>query len=374
MYAADTHRHTSKALPPHSLLSKVIHVPPTASSHIQCCHKVRVFPDLIYCDAKCVDIYIRDDLYQKHLEGTLERAIPCVTYIHGGAWLIGDKKHGIIRDLCASMAMRGVVVTSISYSLTTISNRTLTHAFVGLTAFTAILAQVSTFQQKALLMLGVVIVAALIVSIIIKRPEHTIRHPQNVLDCVHAIHFIRCVIGPLVGGDPEQLFIMGHSAGAHLATLLCMNPEYLKRVNMSPLHIAGCIAIAGVYNERALQCGGIIAQNLLQETFGNDPRCYRQAFPLHHIHPSVCPPMYLLNADVDISLKEHTRALCSRLRTHDIWTRTSMYPHTNHSNIIWYWNTIHSHILDDIMRFIDEILCSRRRRMAEEKGECNGQT
>jgi acetyl esterase/lipase len=49
-------------------------------------------------------------------------------------------------------------------------------------------------------------------------------------------------------GDPKQIFIMGHSAGAHLAVMLSLNAEYLAAVGLRPDAIAGTIGLAGAYD------------------------------------------------------------------------------------------------------------------------------
>jgi len=47
------------------------------------------------------------------------------------------------------------------------------------------------------------------------------------------------------GGDPKAIFIAGHSAGGYLVYMLAMNPDYLKKYDMSHMEIAGVIAISG---------------------------------------------------------------------------------------------------------------------------------
>lgn len=46
------------------------------------------------------------------------------------------------------------------------------------------------------------------------------------------------------GGDPERIFVMGHSAGGHIAALSILDREYLN----DPGWLKGCIGLAGVYD------------------------------------------------------------------------------------------------------------------------------
>jgi acetyl esterase/lipase len=49
------------------------------------------------------------------------------------------------------------------------------------------------------------------------------------------------------GGDPERLFVMGHSSGAHMAAMLATDPRYLAVQGMSNSSLAGMIGLAGPY-------------------------------------------------------------------------------------------------------------------------------
>jgi arylformamidase len=47
------------------------------------------------------------------------------------------------------------------------------------------------------------------------------------------------------GGDPKRLLIMGHSAGAQLAALLCTDERYLQDEGLSFAIVKGCVPIDG---------------------------------------------------------------------------------------------------------------------------------
>lgn len=50
------------------------------------------------------------------------------------------------------------------------------------------------------------------------------------------------------GGDPNNLFLAGHSAGAHIAVLLASDDTYLKQAGYSHQQLAGVIGLAGPYD------------------------------------------------------------------------------------------------------------------------------
>ncbi len=50
------------------------------------------------------------------------------------------------------------------------------------------------------------------------------------------------------GGNPEKLFLMGHSAGAHLASLVSFDERYLLKHGLTQNILSGFIGLAGPYN------------------------------------------------------------------------------------------------------------------------------
>jgi arylformamidase len=47
------------------------------------------------------------------------------------------------------------------------------------------------------------------------------------------------------GGDPKRIFIMGHSAGAQLAALLCTDSRYIERESVPRSSVKGCVPVDG---------------------------------------------------------------------------------------------------------------------------------
>ncbi|MEO6263822.1 MAG: alpha/beta hydrolase, partial [Luteimonas sp.] len=50
------------------------------------------------------------------------------------------------------------------------------------------------------------------------------------------------------GGDPQRLFIAGHSAGAQIAGLLGTDARYLSTRGLKPMQLAGVIGLSGPYD------------------------------------------------------------------------------------------------------------------------------
>src|SRR5207245_1238220 len=50
------------------------------------------------------------------------------------------------------------------------------------------------------------------------------------------------------GGRPDQLFLLGHSAGGHLVSLLATDDKYLRAEGLEVTDVRGVIAVSGVYH------------------------------------------------------------------------------------------------------------------------------
>ncbi len=71
-----------------------------------------------------------------------------------------------------------------------------------------------------------------------------VRFPVWVEDAARAVRWVRDSIG-MFGGDPARIFVMGHSSGAHTATLLALDRHYLKDAGVPLSAVNGFISLAG---------------------------------------------------------------------------------------------------------------------------------
>jgi acetyl esterase/lipase len=68
-----------------------------------------------------------------------------------------------------------------------------------------------------------------------------VRFPDFVDDAAHAFLWVHQHIGDY-GGNPAQLYVMGHSAGAHQAAMLAFEPRVLAAAGADRRWIHGFIA------------------------------------------------------------------------------------------------------------------------------------
>src|SRR4029079_7163225 len=61
-------------------------------------------------------------------------------------------------------------------------------------------------------------------------------------DVAKSLHWVHDHIAEL-GGDPNRILVMGHSAGAQLAALISIDDRYLKAEGLSLAMIKGCVPV-----------------------------------------------------------------------------------------------------------------------------------
>jgi acetyl esterase/lipase len=244
--------------------------------------------DIRYHDAS--DRQVLDVLRPKGLDNR-----PVVLFVHGGAWLIGDKNlFGLYRNFGRFLAKHGIVAVMINYRL-----------------------------------------------------SPAVKHPEHIKDVARAFAWTRRHIKDY-GGDPDRIFFCGHSAGGHLASLLATNDSYLKDKDLKledkdRQAIKGVISICGVYliptgeefaSLVADMLTGLLANgehpwalrlvvgqavrkvkehNPFALVFGDDPEMCAEASPVKNVRKGL-PPFLVVNAEHDIPTlpemaKDFTKAL-----------------------------------------------------------------
>jgi acetyl esterase/lipase len=95
--------------------------------------------------------------------------------------------------------------------------------------------------------------------------------------------------------DPTRVLLMGHSAGAHLAALVALDPSYFARARFPREHLRGVVLLDGAgYDllDVAPDAGGIEPE-LFSLVFGDDPDTRRRLSPLHAVGEGGVPPPFL---------------------------------------------------------------------------------
>ena len=156
------------------------------------------------------------------------KKFPVLMFVHGGAWRSGNKE--LYAALGETFAKQGVGTAVINYRLSSSGGK--------------------------------------------------VKHPDHVQDVARAFAWVKDNAARY-GGDPEKLYLSGHSAGGHLVALLATDEQYLQAEKCTTKDIRGVMALSGVYT--------ITPQlPMLATAFGTDARACEAASPLTHVkagHP-----------------------------------------------------------------------------------------
>ena len=167
------------------------------------------------------------------------RNLPVLIYVHGGGWTGGD--HDPIGVKSPYFTGRGLVVVSVNYRL-----------------------------------------------------GPAVRPAAQAADLAAAVVWVKNRIA-FFGGDGSRLFLMGHSAGAHLSALIASDETYLRDVGLAPAAIRGVILLdSAAYDVEQLMRSPDAQSEMFRIAFGTDPAAWRAVSPRAHVAPGKGTPPHLL--------------------------------------------------------------------------------
>lgn len=131
------------------------------------------------------------------------------------------------------------------------------------------------------------------------------------------------------GGDPQRILVMGHSAGAQLAALICTDHRYLQAENVPPEVLRGCVPVDGdTYDIPAIIMVAEFRQTLhdlpLPEfghrvKFGNDPKKHINYSAVTHITKGKqIPPFLILHVAGHPDCTAQAKRLAAVLQRSDV--------------------------------------------------------
>jgi acetyl esterase/lipase len=150
-----------------------------------------------------------------------------------------------------------------------------------------------------------------------------VRFPAFVEDGAAAVRWVRANAARL-GGDPDRIVLVGHSAGAYNASMLALDPRWLGQDRAA---VRGFVGLAGPYD--FLPLDGPITQ----AAFGGTPDL-PQTQPINFASAGD-PPALLLHgtADTTVYPRNSTR-LAERLRAAGVAAQVKQYPEVGHVGIL----------------------------------------
>jgi len=171
-----------------------------------------------------------------------KKDVPVIVYFHGGALLKGDKSLG--EGLGNKIADSGIGLVSVNYRLS------------------------PKFQ-----------------------------HPTHLNDAAAATAWVINNIAAY-GGNPQKVYVGGHSAGAYLAALLAIDFSVLQEHNIMNSKVAGTILISPFLFVEETAKVRIEKDAIYKTIWGNEPQSWIKASVTPHILPNR-DNILLIYADAD---------------------------------------------------------------------------
>ncbi|MCU5786512.1 alpha/beta hydrolase [Alloalcanivorax marinus] len=234
----------------------------------QAAARVRNHMDIRYGDDywQKMDIYLPDD--------TTHTDLPVLLFAHGGAWTHGYKEWlGLMAPVIVETP---AIFVSVSYRLA---------------------------------------------------PE--CRYPGPLEDCIAALAWVHDHIADY-GGDPDRLYVGGHSAGGHLFALAALKPHLLARAGLPANLIKGCLPLCSQLNLAFDDPAPGSGEARIYEMFLADRRDDRDASPLHNIGPNP-PPFFIAHGGEDFPrIIESNRLMIAALKETGAAVRSHVEPGATH--------------------------------------------
>jgi len=258
--------------------------------------KVKVERNLDYTDKKG-DIRRQLNIYHKVRAGEAQDVI---IFIHGGSWSSGKKE--TYWWLGRNFARKGVVAVLINYSLA---------------------------------------------------PEA--QYGQMGTDCALALKWVQAHIADY-GGNPDRIFLMGHSAGAHLAELINSDPQYLKAAGIAN-PVKGLILddSFGLDMHEYLSTAEKDADyyNFLR-TFTTEPAKWTKGSPLNYINNVRNPHLLFYGSKTYPAIQMQTERINKLLTTNQVDSEMHIIKGKKHvgmiSQMIFGCNKLYDTILEFMAR------------------------
>lgn len=157
-------------------------------------------------------------------------------------------------------------------------------------------------------------------------------------DIARAVKWVRANIAAR-GGDPDAIVLMGHSAGAQLASLVAVSPRWLREAGVPADAIRGVIAISGagydIGDEETYRYFGR-SQAWYAKRFHTDtaPNWEAEASPVNFLDADDPPFLLMYPSGDKRGILRQARVMRAALEKAGIWTWVAPISGLNHSGII----------------------------------------
>ena len=153
-----------------------------------------------------------------------------------------------------------------------------------------------------------------------------VRYPSFLEDAAQAVRWAK-QNALRYGGDPEKLFLMGHSAGGHIALTLGTDGRWLQAQGLDARSdLAGLIGVSGPYDFLPIK------DQTLKVIFGGDNRPETQ--PISYVVGGEAPALLVTGQTDDSVDPDNASRLAARFAEKGSDARVIIYPRVGHLSIV----------------------------------------
>ncbi|MFO0869698.1 MAG: alpha/beta hydrolase [Pirellulales bacterium] len=172
------------------------------------------------------------------------------------------------------------------------------------------------------------------------------------------------------GGDPRRIFVMGHSAGAQLAALLCTDERYLQAVGVPFSVLRGCVPVDGdTYDLPAMIMTHEFRQTLHglplpdfghRAKFGNDPKKHIHFSAVTHVTAGKgIPPFLVLHVSGHPDVTAQALRLGNTLRKAEVPVTVFGARETTHVKLSADLGLPEDPATKELFKFLDPLLAAQ---------------
>jgi len=166
-------------------------------------------------------------------------------------------------------------------------------------------------------------------------PAH--RHPAQIEDVATAVAYLVRNAAEL-GADSSRVFLVGHSAGGQLVSLLALDPRWLTAEGIDPKVIAGVAALSGIFDLEAPfgDPGQDTGKDYVERVFGPQGPTWRDASPIHHVAGAdTTRPFLLVMAERDYAgIRTQTETMHTALAAAHVPVELADIPGRDHYELV----------------------------------------
>lgn len=154
-----------------------------------------------------------------------------------------------------------------------------------------------------------------------------VRYPDFLDDSAQAVAWTANNIARY-GGNPKNLFVMGHSAGAYNAAMIALDPRWLRKQGLATTSLSGWIGLAGPYDF-------IPIENPAARPVFHFPNTPTESQPINHTDGAPLPALLIAASKDDlVNPSRNTGGLASKLRAHGVPVKEIDYDGVGHTTLV----------------------------------------